>query len=281
MEQVISATQLNKSYGQFQALNNLSMDIGKGQIVGLIGPNGAGKTTALRCLLGLSTYEGSLRVLGRNPQRERMALLKDVAYIADTAVLPKWISTEQVLEYMAGVHPSFDRQKAERFLAGTDIGMRQTVKQMSKGMVTQLHLAVSIAIDAKLLVLDEPTLGLDILYRKKFYQQLLGDFFDEQRTILITTHQVEEIEHLLTDLIFLKRGQITLNMDMDTFAATYAEVEVSKEMLMQARALNPILEQAKLGGASMLFENRSHDQLATLGRVGRASVADLFVAKMS
>ena len=281
MQTVISAKGLSKTYGEFKALNNISLEIGAGQIIGLIGPNGAGKTTALRCLLGLSTFEGDLRVMGMDPRRERMRLLNQVAYIADTAVLPKWISTEQVLEYMAGVHPQFDRAKAEGFLAATDIGMRQLVKTMSKGMVTQLHLAVAIAIDAKLLVLDEPTLGLDILYRKRFYQQLLEDFFDEQRTIVITTHQVEEIEQILTDLIFIKQGQVVLDTDMDSFAQTYLQLEVTQDQLPAARELGPILEQAKLGGAMLLFEHRSATELERLGRLSTASVADLFVAKMA
>lgn len=281
MQDVINAKGLSKSYGNFQALNNVTLSVGQGQIVGLIGPNGAGKTTLLRCLLGFSRYAGTLRVLGKEPQKERMQLLRDVAYIADTAVLPKWITTAQILEYMQGVHPRFDRAKAEGFISATDIGMEQKVGQMSKGMVTQLHLAAAISIDAKLLVLDEPTLGLDILYRKRFYQQLLEDFFDEQRTILVTTHQVEEIEHLLTDLVFIQKGQIVLDTDMESLASTYHQVDISPENLAAARALNPVNEQARLGGARLIFENRTPDQLAPLGQVTTPSVADLFVAKMS
>ena len=280
MNAVISAKQLSKSYGEFRALDGVSLDIGEGRIVGFIGPNGAGKTSALRCLLGLSTYTGELRVLGKEPQKQRMELLNDVAYIADTAVLPRWITTEQILEYMQGVHPKFSREKAQGFLDATDIGRQQKVGEMSKGMITQLHLAVSISIDAKLLVLDEPTLGLDILYRKRFYKQLLEDFFDEQRTILITTHQVEEIENLLTDLIFIKRGRIELNMPMEDVSTRFLQLEVSQDKLAEARALHPIHEEPKLGGGIFLYENRTTDQLAPLGQVGAPSVADLFVAKM-
>lgn len=281
MNAIVTAKNLSKRYGEFRALDNVSLNIKSGRIVGLIGPNGAGKTTALRCLLGLSTYDGFLNVLNKNPQLDRMQLLHDVAYIADTAVLPQWIKVEQILEYMQGTHPRFSREKAQSFLDQTDIRPTHKVKELSKGMVTQLHLAVSISIDAKLLVLDEPTLGLDILYRKRFYEQLLNDYFDEERTILITTHQVEEIEQLLTDLIFIKQGRITLDMEMDAMRESFLELEVRAENFEQARALRPISERTVLGGAVMMFENRLPEQLSELGTVRIPSVADLFVAKMS
>lgn len=280
MSSIIHANGLTKSYGKFDALKNVSFDIGAGQIVGLIGPNGAGKTTALRCLLGLSTYKGQLSVLGKDPQTQRTQLLNEVAFIADTAVLPKWITTAQILEYMQGVHPNFDRAKAEGFLSATEVGLNQKVSQMSKGMITQLHLAVAISIDAKLLVLDEPTLGLDILYRKRFYHQLLEDFFDERRTIVITTHQVEEIEHLLTHLMFIKKGEVVLNDAMESLANRFVQIDVSSDQLQAARALQPISEQAQLGGSRLLFEGKSAEQLAEFGQVANASVADLYVAIM-
>lgn len=280
MSSIIHANGLTKSYGKFDALKNVSFDIGAGQIVGLIGPNGAGKTTALRCLLGLSTYKGQLSVLGKDPQTQRTQLLNEVAFIADTAVLPKWITTAQILEYMQGVHPNFDRAKAEGFLSATEVGLNQRVSQMSKGMITQLHLAVAISIDAKLLVLDEPTLGLDILYRKRFYHQLLEDFFDERRTIVITTHQVEEIEHLLTHLMFIKKGEVVLNDAMESLANRFVQIDVSSDQLQAARALQPISEQAQLGGSRLLFEGKSAEQLAEFGQVANASVADLYVAIM-
>jgi ABC-2 type transport system ATP-binding protein len=277
---VISAQGLSKSYGNFQALDNMSLEVHKGRIVGLIGPNGAGKTTALRCMLGLSTFEGSLNVLGKNPHKDRISLLEDVAYIADTAVLPQWMKVEQLLEYMADVHPRFSREKAQSFLNDTDISNRQKVKTLSKGMITQLHLALAISIDAKLLVLDEPTLGLDILYRKKFYQQLLNDYFDQERTIVITTHQVEEVEHLLTDLIFIRKGQVTLDTTMESIVERFIEVEVNDEYAEQAKALGPIHQRSVMGGTVMMFENMPHQQLEPLGTLRSPSVADLFVAKM-
>jgi ABC-2 type transport system ATP-binding protein len=277
---VISAQGLSKSYGNFQALDNMSLEVHKGRIVGLIGPNGAGKTTALRCMLGLSTFEGSLNVLGKNPHKDRISLLEDVAYIADTAVLPQWMKVEQLLEYMADVHPRFSREKAQSFLNDTDISNRQKVKTLSKGMITQLHLALAISIDAKLLVLDEPTLGLDILYRKKFYQQLLNDYFDQERTIVITTHQVEEVEHLLTDLIFIRKGQVTLDTTMESIVERFIEVEVNDEYAKQAKALGPIHQRSVMGGEVMMFENIPHQKLEPLGTLRSPSVADLFVAKM-
>ena len=280
MTAVVSAKNLSKYYGDFCVLKNLDLNISTGQIVGLIGPNGAGKTTALRCLLGLSTYQGYLNVLGKEPQHNRINLLQDVAYIADTAILPAWISVEQTLEYMEATHRKFNRAKAHSFLDKTDIHPNQKVKQLSKGMVTQLHLALTVSIDAKFLVLDEPTLGLDILYRKRFYEQLLNDYFDDNRTILITTHQVEEIEQLLTDLIFIQQGKIVLNTSMESLTDTFIEVEVSSDKIQQAKSLNPIHERTVLGGVAMMFESCHKDQLTSLGKIRVPSIADIFVAKM-
>ncbi|RBP52792.1 ABC-2 type transport system ATP-binding protein [Arenicella xantha] len=281
MKPVVTAESVSKHYGQFAALRDLSLTIAEGQILGLIGPNGAGKTTLLRCLLGLSSFDGSLNVLGKNPKTSRTTLLQDVAYIADTAVLPSWINVAQLLEYMQGTHPKFDIAKAKSFLADTNIAANSRVKQLSKGMVTQLHLALAISIDAKLLVLDEPTLGLDILYRKRFYQQLLTDFYDAERTIIITTHQVEEIEHLLTHLIFINEGRLCLDLAMDQIASHYVEVQVPADQIEQARLLNPLHERTSLGGNIMLFENPKSDSLADYGPLRTPSIADLFVAKMS
>jgi len=255
MNSIITAKGLSKHYGKFPALDNVDFTIGAGRIVGLIGPNGAGKTTALRCLIGLSSYVGELSVLGRNPKKERMKLLQDVAYIADTSVLPRWIEVRQLLDYMDGVHPKFERSKAEAFLHQTQIRLEQKVKQLSKGMIAQLHLALAISIDAKLLVLDEPTLGLDVLYRKNFYQQLVNDYFDEERTILITTHHVEEVEHLLTDLIFVKNGRVILDMDMASVAESFSKLEVSTGNVQQVRMHKPISERSILGGSAFIFEN--------------------------
>lgn len=281
MSVVIEAKGLTKKYGQFNALDNVDISIESGKIVGLIGPNGAGKTSALRCLLGLSTFDGELMVLGKNPMTDRVELLKEVAFIADTAVLPDWISVDQLLEYMAAVHPKFSRKKAESFLSETSISAKSKVKTLSKGMITQLHLALVISIDAKLLVLDEPTLGLDIIYRKYFYEQLLNDFFDENRTIIITTHQVEEVEPLLTDIMFLKNGKIILDMSMDCIPKSFTEIEVYGESIELARGLNPIGERTVLGGVVMMFENADLHRLETLGQRRMPSIADLFVAKMT
>ncbi len=281
MTSIVSAKGLSKSYGQFKALDNANFEIESGKIVGLIGPNGAGKTTALRCLLGLATFDGELKVLGKNPHQERIKLMEEVAYIADTAVLPKWITVTQLLDYLEVIHPRFSREKAESFLNQTDIRSNSKVQELSKGMVTQLHLATTISIDAKLLVLDEPTLGLDIVYRKRFYEQLLNDYFDEERTILITTHQVEEIEPLLTDLIFIKQGRVVLDTDMESVGNRYTEVEVKTDMIDQAMTFNPISQTRMLGGMVMVFENTPREALKHLGPCRNPSVADLFVAKMS
>lgn len=281
MTSIVSAKGLSKSYGQFKALDNASFEIETGKIVGLIGPNGVGKTTALRCLLGLATFDGDLKVLGKNPHKQRIELMKEVAYIADTAVLPKWITVTQLLDYLDVIHPNFSREKAESFLSQTDIRATSRVQELSKGMVTQLHLATTISIDAKLMVLDEPTLGLDIVYRKRFYEQLLNDYFDEERTVLITTHQVEEIEPLLTDLMFIKQGRIILDTDMESVAQRYTEVEVKADLVDKALAFNPISQTRMLGGMVMVFENTPCDTLKELGPCRNTSVADLFVAKMS
>ena len=281
MTLIANARGLSKSFGAFKALDNANFEIHSGRIVGLIGPNGAGKTTALRCLLGLATFDGELTVLGKNPHRHRVELMESVAYIADTAVLPQWIRVWQLLDYMEAVHPKFDRAKAVTFLSKTDIQSKSKVSELSKGMVTQLHLAITISIDARLLVLDEPTLGLDIIYRKRFYEQLLNDYFDENRTIIITTHQVEEVEQLLTDLIFIKGGRIALNTDMESVSARYTEVEVKSDMLERALTFNPISQTRMIGGEIMMFENTPREVLQELGDCRTPSVADLFVAKMS
>jgi len=251
-----------------------------GRIVGLIGPNGAGKTTALKAILGLTDFEGELSVLGLDPRKERPALMQQVCFIADVATLPRWITVSQAIDFVAGIHPRFDRAKCMRFLARTKLQPNQRVRQMSKGMIVQLHLAIVMAIDARLLVLDEPTLGLDILYRKQFYQSLLEDYFDENKTILVTTHQVEEIEHILTDLMFIRDGRIVLDTPMDALGERFAEVMVGADQAEAARALKPIDERQVFGKSIFLFDGVPTAQLAQLGEVRRPSVADLFVATM-
>jgi ABC-2 type transport system ATP-binding protein len=274
----IEARALRKTYGATVALDGINLRVEEGRILGLIGPNGAGKTTALNAILGLTPYQGELRVLGRDPWAERDQLMRDVCFIADVAVLPRWIRVADALEYVAGVHPRFDRTKAEMFLARTTIRLTNKVKELSKGMVTQLHLALVMAIDARLLVLDEPTLGLDILYRKQFYDSLLTDYFDRNRTIVVTTHQVEEIEHVLTDLVFMDRGRIVLKATMEEIEARYVELMVRPERVAAARALKPIDERQVLGGNVLLFDHVDRQQLAALGDVRTPSIADLFVA---
>jgi ABC-2 type transport system ATP-binding protein len=259
-------------------LDGVDLSIGEGRIVGLIGPNGAGKTTALKAILGLTPYQGDLKVLGRNPWTERDRLMREVCFIADVAVLPRWLRVDQAIDYVEGVHPRFDRAKAEGFLARTTIKRESRVRELSKGMVTQLHLALVMAIDARLLVLDEPTLGLDILYRKQFYDALLNDYFDRSRTIVVTTHQVEEIEHLVTDVMFIDRGRIVLDCPMEDFELRYAEVLVPPAQVEAARALKPIHERQALGRSIMLFERADRDRLASLGEVRSPSIADVFVA---
>ncbi|WP_402720843.1 ABC transporter ATP-binding protein [Janthinobacterium rivuli] len=279
-DSVISARGLRKQYGKQVAINGISFDIAPGRIVGLIGPNGSGKTTTLKAILGLTGFEGDLSVLGRDPRVQRDALMEDVCFIADVAILPGWLRAADAIDFVAGVHPRFDRSKAERYLAHTKLSPKMKVKAMSKGMVVQLHLALVMAIDAKLLVLDEPTLGLDILYRKQFYQNLLEDYFDENKTIVITTHQIEEVEHILSDLMFIRDGQIVLASSMEEVGERYIEVMVGPQHVNPARALQPISERSVFGKSVMLFDGVARTQLAALGEVRTPSLADLFVATM-
>ena len=276
----IEARNLRKVYGKTVALDGLDMRVEEGRILGLIGPNGAGKTTALNAILGLTPYEGQLRVLGHDPWTLRDQLMRDVSFIADVAVLPRWLKVSQALDYVAGVHPRFDRAKAEGFLARTDIKRTSRVRELSKGMVAQLHLSIVMAIDARLLVLDEPTLGLDILYRKQFYDSLLNDYFDRSRTIVVTTHQVEEIQDVLTDLMFIDRGRIVLSCSMEEFESRYLEVMVRPEHVAAARALRPIHERQVFGRSIFLFDGADRQQLAAMGDVRSPGIADLFVAVM-
>ena len=275
---VIEARGIRKVFGTTVALDGIDLRIDEGRIVGLIGPNGAGKTTALNAILGLTPYEGQLNVLGRDPWTARSELMRDVAFIADVAVLPRWIRVSHLLEYAGGVHPRFDGAKAEGFLAKTTIKRKSKVRELSKGMVAQLHLALVMAVDAKLLVLDEPTLGLDILYRKQFYDSLLNDYFDQTRTILVTTHQVEEIEDVLTDVLFINRGRIVFGCSMEQFEARYLEVAVNPDRVAAARALRPIYERQVFGRTILLFDSADRTQLAALGEVRKTSIADVFVA---
>jgi ABC-2 type transport system ATP-binding protein len=277
----IEARGLRKAFGATVALDGINFRVEEGRILGIIGPNGAGKTTALNAILGLIPYEGQLTVAGREPWSERDQLMCDVCFIADVAVLPRWIRVSQALDYVAGVHPRFNRAKAEGFLAKTEIRRTHKVRELSKGMVTQLHLALVMAIDARLLVLDEPTLGLDILYRKQFYDSLLNDYLDRSRTIVVTTHQVEEVEHVLTDLMFIRRGRIVLDCSMEEVERRYAEVMVRPEQLTAARGLKPMQERQVLGASILLFDQVNRQQLAALGEVRTPSIADLFVAVMT
>jgi ABC-2 type transport system ATP-binding protein len=276
----IEARGLRKAYGTTVALDGIDLRIEEGRILGLIGPNGAGKSTALNAILGLTGYEGELKVLGRNPWTERNRLMTDVCFIADVAVLPRWMKVSQALDYVAGVHPRFDRARAEAFLAKTTIKRTSKVRELSKGMVTQLHLALVMAIDAKLLVLDEPTLGLDLLYRKQFYDTLLNDYFDRSRTVIVTTHQVEEIQDILTDVMFIDRGRIALDCSMEDFETRYLEVMVLPEHAAAARALGPMNERQVFGRSILLFDGVARERLAPLGEVRTPSIADLFVAVM-
>src|SRR6266481_3507021 len=278
---VIEAHGLRKAFGTTIALDGVDLRVAEGRILGLIGPNGAGKTTALNAILGLTPYQGQLKVLGRDPWTEREQLMRDVCFIADVAVLPRWMRVWQTLDYLAGVHPRFDRAKAEGFLAKTTIRHASKVRELSKGMVAQLHLALVMAIDARLLVLDEPTLGLDILYRKQFYDSLLNDYFDRSRTIIVTTHQVEEVQEVLTDLMFIDRGRIVLECSMEEFDSRYVEVMVNPEHLVAARALKPMHERSVFGRSVLLFDRVDRDQLETMGEARRPSIADLFVAVMT
>jgi ABC-2 type transport system ATP-binding protein len=277
----IEARGLRKTFGTTVALDGINLRVDEGRILGLIGPNGAGKSTALNAILGLTPYEGELRVLGRNPWIERDQLMRDVCFIADVAVLPRWMRVSQALDYVAGVHPRFDRAKAESFLARTEIKVERKIRQLSKGMVAQLHLALIMAIDARLLVLDEPTLGLDILYRKQFYDSLLNDYFDHNRTIIVTTHQVEEIQGVLTDLMFINHGRIALECSMEQFEARYVELMVHPDHLTAAAALKPIHTRHMFGRSIMLFDNPNHEELVGLGDIRTPGIADLFVAVMA
>lgn len=280
MNSIISARGLTKKYGRTVAVDNIDLEVPPGRIIGLIGPNGAGKTTALKAILGLATFEGELNVLGLDPSRQRSKLMEDVCFIADVAVLPRWIRVWQLIELTEQIHPRFNRERCMEYLAKTKILQDKKVKHLSKGMVAQLHLALVMSIDARLLVLDEPTLGLDILFRKSFYTNLLNDYFDEERTILITTHQVEEIEHILTDLIFIQNGKIALDCSMDDVEARYRELMVTPERADEARLLGPLTERQLFGRHIFLFRDRDAESLRTLGEVRTPSVADLFVATM-
>jgi ABC-2 type transport system ATP-binding protein len=280
MSAVVTAKGLRKSYGGFDALKSVDFTIERGRIVGLIGPNGAGKTTALKSLLGLTTFDGHLDVFGLDPRQDRHLLMQRVCFIADVAVIPRWMKVSQSLEFVEGVHPKFDRVKAERFLQKTKINLNSKVGHLSKGMVTQLHLALILAIDVELLVLDEPTQGLDILYRKEFYQELLGEFFDDNKTIVVTTHQVEEVENLLTDLMFIKDGNIVLDSTMDEVGERFVEVMVSGDQVDVARQHKPIAEREVFGRKVFLFDGIGNETAESLGDTHRPSVSDLFVAKM-
>jgi len=281
---IIEARGLRKAFGTTMALDGIDLRVEEGRILGLIGPNGAGKSTALNAILGLTPYQGELKVLGRDPWTERDQLTRDVCFIADVAVLPRWMRVSQALDYVAGVHPRFDRAKAQGFLAKTDIKPARKVRELSKGMVTQLHLALVMAIDAKLLILDEPTIGLDILYRKQFYDSLLNDYYDRSRTIVVTTHQVEDIQNVLTDVMFINRGRIVLDCSMEDIESRYLEVMVNPDRVARARALRPIYERQMLGRSILLFDQKldhvNRQQLAALGDVRTPSIADLFVAVM-
>ncbi len=280
MAACIEARGVRKTFGATVALNGLDMTIGEGRIVGLIGPNGAGKTTALNAILGLTSYEGQLSVLGRDPWTARDQLMRDVCFISDVAVLPRWIRVSQALSYVAGVHPRFHRAKAERFIAKSSIRRDSKVRELSKGMVTQLHLALVMAIDADLLVLDEPTLGLDILFRKQFYDSLLNDYFDRSRTVVLATHQVEEVEHVLTDIMFINRGRIAFSSSMEALESRFVELAAVPDQLQAARALKPIHEKTSFGRTILLFDFVDRERLAQLGDVRTPSIADLFIALM-
>ncbi len=281
MNYVIEAQGLTKRYNSTIAVDNIDLQIPAGRIVGLIGPNGAGKTSALKAILGLANYEGDLNVLGKSPSKDRAALMEEVCFIADVAVLPRWIRVWQLIELTEHIHPKFSREKCLRYLGSTKVTLDHKVKQLSKGMVAQLHLAIVMSIDVKLLVLDEPTLGLDILFRKQFYTNLLNDYFDEERTILITTHQVEEIEHILSDLIFIKDGRIALNSSMDEVQQEYIELMVPPDHAAQAREFKPINERELFGRHIFLFKNANREEIKALGDIRTPGVADLFVAIMN
>jgi ABC-2 type transport system ATP-binding protein len=280
MNAMISTNKLEKHFGDFAAVDGISLQIQPGSITGLIGPNGAGKTTLLRSLLGLSMATGVLQVMGLDPRTQRTRLQEQVCFIADTAVLPGWMRVDQLLDYVDGVHPRFSRAEAERLLSSTEVGLSRKIKQLSKGMNVQLHLALVMAIDARLLVLDEPTLGLDILFRKRFFEQLLNDYYDDERTIIISTHQVEEVEHILTDALFMRSGKVVLHESMESLSQRYYEVHAVGAAVQAAQALDPISERAILGGKAFIFEDADRASLQALGDVQTPSISDLFVAKM-
>lgn len=280
MTNLVEARNLSKRFGSVQALDNVNLEIPEGRIVGLIGPNGAGKTTALKALLGLTAFNGDLEVMGLDPRRERHRVMQDVCFIADVAVLPRWLKVRQALRLSEALHPRFNRERAEQLLAASSVRLDSRIGQLSKGTVTQLHLALVMAIDARLLVLDEPTIGLDIIYRKDFYTTLLNDYFDEGRTILVTTHQVEEIEHILTDVLFINQGRIVLDESMESIGERFAEVSVKPDRAEAARELKPLYEQDMLGRKVFIYQDRAHEQLAGLGETRVPGIADLFVAKI-
>lgn len=280
MTSLVEARNVTKKYGDFRAVDDVSFTIDKGRITGLIGPNGAGKTTLLKALLGLTDCEGSLSVLGLDPFRQRKELMQNICFIADVAVLPRWLKVSQLLDFVERVHPRFDRKKAETLLAETRVAKTAKVKELSKGMVAQLHLSIITAVDAKLLVLDEPTLGLDIIFRKEFYRNLLNDYFDEERTILVTTHQIEEIENLLTDVMFINNGRIVLDASMESLPERYVELMASGESVERARQMKPIFERDVFGKKVLTFEGVDRSQLKELGELRTPDIADLFVAKV-
>jgi ABC-2 type transport system ATP-binding protein len=281
MSELISITGLNKSYGKKHVVSDVNLSIHKGQIVGLVGPNGAGKTTCLQSLLGLTDFEGDINVLGHHPRKDREKMLNDVAYISDVAILPKWLKVTQALSYMNDVHPNFDIEKAREFLAKTNIDMNDKVKTLSKGMVTQLHLSLVLAIDAKVLVLDEPTLGLDILTRRQFYTHLLEDFYTEDKCILITTHQIEEIEHILTDVAFIQEGKIVIAESTENIRERFKLLTVTQDNVEQAKQLQPLFSNSLMGLTSMLFDNQKNEDLQALGKISVPSLADIFVGVMT
>ena len=281
MSDLISINGLTKRYKNKAVVDQVNLAVGAGQILGLVGPNGAGKTTCLQAMLGLIDYEGKVEMLGLNPREQRQKMLQDVAYIADVAVLPKWLKVSQALNYMADVHPNFDRAKAETFLAKTNIDNSAKVKTLSKGMVTQLHLALILAIDAKVLILDEPTLGLDILTRRQFYTHLLEDFYDEDKCIIVTTHQIEEIEHILTDVAFIQDGKVVLSDSVDQMRERFKLVAVPNDRVPQAKELNPLYANSLMGLTSMLFDNKDDEQLSQFGQLSSPSLADIFVGVMN
>lgn len=281
MTAIIEAKNLSKNYGSFKALDDANFSIGLGRIVGVIGSNGAGKTTMLNAILGLTSYNGELSVLGQDPSHDRAKLMENVCFISDVATLPRWLKVSEVIDFVEGVHKSFSREKVLDYLSRTKIPLNKKVKGLSKGMVTQLHLAIVMSIDAQLLVLDEPTLGLDIIFRKNFYDNLLEDYFDHERTILVTTHQVEEIENILTDAIFIRDGKIVLNATLDDLAVRFVQVTVDDSLVDAAKALNPVWQKSVMGLNSFIFDGVSHDELAKIGTPKHVGLADLFVAKMS